>query len=232
MVEKAKSLKQFLYENGLGLATACLFLVFMGLQFLAGLFAFNEEQAQHGLATISMLKYIVEPHFWAGLLENWESEFLQMGLLIVMSEFLRQKGSAQSRKLKDREAEEQQQKEKVETEAREQGKTPRPVLAGGWRHRLYSNSLLLLFSFLFLLSFAGHVFASYLKTRQESLEHGDRLPSFLEYLTSGQLWFESMQNWQSEFLAMFSIVVFSIWLRAKNSTESKPVGAAHDYTGH
>ncbi len=224
--------RSFFYENGLSLTAIGLFLVFMILQVIAGHGAYNEEQRLHGEAMVSLGKYLGESHFWTALFENWESEFLQMGILVVMSERLRQLGSAQSRKLYDEESEDHQRDDEIEERARKEGKVPAPVKQGGWKLKLYSNSLLIVFMFLFVLSFIGHLIASYVKTRAEALEHNGPVPGLFDHFTSSELWFESMQNWQSEFLAVFAVVVLSIWLRAKDSAESKPVGAAHDYTGH
>lgn len=225
------TIKRVLYENGLSLVLILLFLVFCGLQVWSGFSSFNEEQILHDQATIAFSQYIQRPDFWAALFENWESEFLQMAVLVVLAEKLRQKGSAQSRALEDGREEEEKQKQEIEEEARRQGKVPGPVRVGGWKLKLYSNSLTLAFSVLFLLSFAGHLVASFLKSRDEDISFNKPPGGFWDHLTSGQFWFESMQNWQSEFLAVFSIVVLSIWLRAKDSPESKPVGAAHDHTG-
>jgi len=225
-------MRRIFYENGLSLVLLFLFLTFTVFQMVSGFNVFNEEQALHKSPHVEFFEYLSLPHFWSALFENWESEFLQMALLVVFSERLRQKGSAQSRKLYEEEKEEAAKEQQIEEEARKEGKTPGPVKKGGLVEKLYSNSLLLAFSILFVLSLIGHAVASYLMTRMEQLEHTAPPPGIFEFLKEPELWFESMQNWQSEFLAVFSIVVLSIWLRAKNSTESKPVGAAHDYTGH
>lgn len=227
----SRPVRSFLYNNGLSLVAGGFFVMFMVLQFFSGYGSFIHEQEKHGIPDISHIAYLIEPHFWSALFENWESEFLQMGLLVVASEKLRQKGSAQSRKLKDEEAEEEAEDREIEEQARLAGKSPGPVKVGGWRLKIYNNSLLLAFLTLFVLSFVGHITASFMKVRAEELQEGSSVPSFFAYAISSDFWFESMQNWQSEFLAMFSIVVLSIWLRAKGSAESKPVGAAHDYTG-
>lgn len=107
-----------------------------------------------------------------------------------------------------------------------------PVRKGGWILKLYKNSLSLAFLALFLVTFAGHAVSGARKYNQEQLAHGSgEQLSALEYMGRAQFWYESFQNWQSEFLAVFSIVVLSIWLRQWGSPESKPVHAAHDDTG-
>lgn len=232
MGRSSGTLKRIIYENGLSLSAGGLFLLFLILQGLAGHGAYNAEQVLHGNPVVSFGEYLKLPHFWSALFENWESEFLQMGLLVVLSEKLRQKGSAQSRKMHDQQVEEELRTNEIEAQARENGETPGPVKSGGWKLKLYSNSLLLAFSALFVVSFFGHIMASFIKERAEDGAHNGPVPTLLQYLSSSSFWFESMQNWQSEFLAMLSVIVLSIWLRAKNSTESKPVGAAHSYTGH
>jgi hypothetical protein len=227
-----EAIKQYFENNGLSLAAFSLFVIFAALQIFTGHHAFNADEMEHGRNGVSLVRYLNTPHFWEALFENWESEFLQMGVLIVLSEKLRQKGSAQSRKLKKDEAEEKLREKKIEDQARTAGKTPWMAQAGGWKRTIYANSLLLAFAGLFIASLLGHIIASYLRFKNETFEHGLDPGTIWSYLGSSKLWFESMQNWQSEFLAVFSIVFLSIWLRAKNSTESKPVGAAHDFTGH
>ena len=66
---------------------------------------------------------------------------------------------------------------------------------------------------------------------EEQTEHGEQAVSLLGFVGTSQFWFESFQNWQSEFLAVGTLAVLSIWLRQRGSPESKPVAAPHQETG-
>jgi hypothetical protein len=146
-----------------------------------------------------------------------------MGVFVVLTTFLFQKGSAASRDP------DEQSREKPR--GKDISHAPRPVRRGGWALFLYSHSLFIAFLLLFALSFAGHLVCGAQEHNEEALAHGQPAVTVLQYLGSPHFWFESFQNWQSEFLAIFSIVVLSIWLREKGSPESKPVEAPHEQTG-
>jgi len=198
-----------------------LFVGFMLGQVLTGLSASNTERLEEGLRPERLAAYLASGHFLSATFENWESEFLQMGMYVLLTVRLRQKGSAESRPLDP-----SQEEERVDP-----GPTPWPVRAGGCWKWLYGHSLALVYMLLFLGSFAGHVYGSWLQESDERIVHGDAPFSLLHHLGSAQLWFESMQNWQSEFLAVLSIVLLSIFLRQDKSPESKPVNAPHSQTG-
>lgn len=159
--------------------------------------------------------------------ENWESEFLQMGFYVILTVFLMQKGSSESKKHDGTdEVDEDPEKHRDDPDA------PAPVRSGGWKLALYKNSLSLAFLLLFAVSFAGHAASGARKHNAEQLAHGaGGTVSTLGYLLEAQFWYESMQNWQSEFLAVLAIAVLSIWLRQWGSPESKPVHAPHSETG-
>ncbi len=211
----------FVKRNGLSLVLLGLTLLFMVGQALSGHLAYNEELRQQGLAPLMFWEYLRSGHFVGALFENWESEFLQMGMYVLLTVKLRQWGSAESRPLPPDE----------EEETIAPGPTPWPVRACGLWLKLYEHSLALAFGLLFLVSFVLHALGSWRHALAERAMQ--RLPalSFLEHLASAQFWFESMQNWQSEFLAVFSLVVLTIWLRQKDSPQSKPVRAPHSQTG-
>lgn len=225
------TMRRFLYENGLSLALLALFLVCILGQSIAGLFQYNKTQEDHGEPPVSYREYVQTGHFVEATFENWESEFLQMAAFVFMTQVLRQKGSAESRKLKEEEAEEEAEDKKIEEEAAAQGKTPWPVRKGGLVLKLYENSLTIAFGLLFFISFYFHALGGVAEFNEEQQEHGQPGMSLGRFLFSSEFWFQSFQNWQSEFLAVFAIVILSIFLRDKDSAESKPVGAAHSHTG-
>ena len=222
-------MKKFLRENGLSLVWLGLFFVTFSIgQTVAGYRVYNEDQLEHGASAVGYLEYLRTAHFLEATLENWESEFLQMFLFIALTAFLYQKGSAESKRLEGNEP--------VDRDPRlSQHKTnaPWPVRKGGLVLRIYEYSLSLAFFLLFLICFFLHAAAGARLHNEEQLEHGsvDLVGSTLEYMATSQFWFESFQNWQSEFLAVGLMVVLSIWLRQRGSPESKPVDASHDTTG-
>ena len=144
-----------------------------------------------------------------------------MGMYVLLTVWLRQKGSAESRPLDPAK----------EDERVDQGPTPWPVRAGGMVKWLYANSLSGAFFALFLASFALHLTGSWRDALEQRVEKGLPPISWTEHLTGSELWFESFQNWQSEFLAVLAIVVLSIFLRQDKSPESKPLRAPHSQTG-
>ncbi len=211
----------FFRRNGLSLVLLLLFLAFLAGQVLTGFHASNEERAEQGLAAETMTAYLGSGHFISATFENWESEFLQMGMYVLLTVGLRQRGSAESRPLDPAD----------EDDDVEAGPTPWPVKAGRVWRCLYANSLALAYLGLFLLAFAGHAYGSWLHENEQRGAEGEQLLSLAQHLGGAQFWFESMQNWQSEFLAVLSIVVLSIFLRQDKSPESKPLTAPHSQTG-
>ncbi len=211
----------FIYRNGLSLVLLALFAASLAGQTLAGLRACNEELADKGAPTLSLGQYLESGHFVSATFENWESEFLQMGMYVLLTVVLRQRGSAESRPLDPA----------GEAKEIDAGTLPWPVRKGGFWKVLYANSLALAYVLLFLLTFAGHSYGSWKHENEQRLLEGQAGVGWAEHLGSPQFWFESMQNWQSEFLAVLSIVLLSIYLRQKDSPESKPVGAPHSQTG-
>lgn len=175
---------------------------------------------ESGLPPLSAIAYLQNPHFIQATFENWESEFLQMGIYVLLTVSLRQKGSSESKSLDEEEA--------VDREPKPHIHAPWPVKKGGIWLKIYSNSLSIVFFLLFLFSFVLHFYGSFQNHNEEQAEKSLPQASVSEYLSEPTFWFESFQNWQSEFLAVFSIVVLSIWLRQKGSPESKPVDAAYD----
>ena len=219
-------MKGFLRDNGLSLVLIALFVVFFVGQAVFGWLNYNDEQEEHHQPQIGFMQYLTTGAFGEAVFENWESEFLQMGLYVVLTAFLFQRGSSES---KDPDKKEEVN-ENADSKA-EGSDVPLPVKKGGLILMLYNHSLSLALILLFAISFVGHAVCGAKAHNEEALEHGRNAISVWQYLFTSQFWFESFQNWQSEFLAIFAIVVLSIWLREKGSSESKPVAAAHWETG-
>ncbi len=186
----------------------------------------NREAHLHGQIVLPFGSYLLTSHFLEATFENWESEFLQMAAYVVFTVFLYQRGSAESKDPDKKEA-----VDEVPRKHRFSGRAPLMVRLGGWRLKLYEHSLSLALFTLFLLSWLGHARAGFAEFNGELAEHGQPSISFGQYLGASRFWFESFQNWQSEFLAVATIVILSIWLREKGSPESKPVASPHSHTG-
>lgn len=217
-------MKTFLRNNGL---SVCFFLLFVAAfvgQIIFGFEEYNKDLLENGASTITLLSYFSTGHFIESTFENWESEFLQMALLVVMTIFLQQKGSSESKDF-DKE-------EEVDREPSANKKdAPWPVKKGGLILAIYKHSLTISLFLLFLLSFVAHFYGS-LKDENEQLSlKGMPLETASDYITDSRFWFESFQNWQSEFLSVFAIIVLSIYLRQIGSSQSKPVDAPHMETG-
>ena len=213
-------------NNSLSIVLGGLFLVSMIGQFFSGWWDFNNDALQHGSEMVGLSAYALSGHFWEATGENWESEFLQMSAFVLLTCFLRQKGSAESKRI--------DVVEDVDLDPRrfaDDPNAPWPVRRGGWILRLYENSLGLAFALLFLIAFAIHAFGGLVEYNQEQIDHGQAAVSLAGYVSSARFWFESFQNWQSEFLSLVLMVVATIHLRQRGSGESKPVHAAHDETG-
>jgi hypothetical protein len=213
-------------RNALGIVCFGIFVVFAVAMVLTGHQTFNQDQLEHGGQTVSLLSYLKQGHVWEALFENWESEFLQMAAYIVLTVYLIQKGSSES---KDPEKHEAVDDDPRDADLRHN--VPWPVKRGGAWLRLYENSLLLAFTALFLASMLGHALGGLAEHNADLEEHGQATMSLWSYVSGAQFWFESFQNWQSEFLAVFALVTLTIWLRQRGSPESKPVAQPHDATG-
>jgi hypothetical protein len=221
-------MKRIFRENGLSIVWLGLFFVtFIVGQTVSGYLHYNEDQRDHRQPEVSYVEYLKTPHFVEATMENWESEFLQMFLFITLTSFLYQKGSSESKKLDEKEAVDRDPRE-----SKDKKDAPYPVRKGGLILKLYEYSLSLAFLILFLICFFLHAAGGVREYNEEQLEHGSRAAvSTLGYILTSRFWFESLQNWQSEFLAVGLMVVLSIWLRQRGSPESKPVDAPHSQTG-
>jgi hypothetical protein len=209
-------------DNSLTIVLMLMFAISLGGQWFTGWQVANEDLQHHGGATISLFTYLRSSQFLSTLFENWESEFLQMAVYVVLTASLVQRGSSESR---DPDAPPRDILPSSDPEA------PGLARVGGWMGWLFAHSLGIALIALFLVSFLLHWSFSASAAADEAKDHGDAVRSTIEYLGDAQLWFESFQNWQSEFLSTAVLVVLSIFLRQKNSPESKPVAAPNSKTG-
>ncbi|HBK47162.1 MAG TPA: hypothetical protein DDZ67_12175 [Xanthomonadaceae bacterium] len=208
-------------RNGLSMTLLLLVAVFVAAQIGFGHSAYNEELLQNGQRPLDLLAYLHSGHFISALFENWESEFLQMGMYVLLTVKLRQAGSAESRPLDP-----SQEHPRIES-----GPAPWPVRKGGIWRVVYGQSLAIAFATLFLASFCLHAYGSWQLELAERSQAGYGPISLWQHLLGAEFWFESFQNWQSEFLAVFALVILTIWLRQKDSPQSKAVEAPHCQTG-
>ncbi|WP_342380124.1 hypothetical protein NVS55_11145 [Myxococcus stipitatus] len=216
--------KRFLRDNGLSIALLVLFGLSLIGHSIAGHLHSNEEAREHGQPLSSFGQYLTSGDFLESVFENWESEFLQMGAYVLLAALLFQRGSGESRDPDANPAEE-------EDDLKAEPDSPASVKRGGLRLKLYSHSLSITFLSLFVLSFVLHAWAGVAAHNKEAQQHGQPGKTLGEYFVSSTFWFESFQNWQSEFLSVATLVLLSIWLREKGSPESKPVKAPHSRTG-
>jgi hypothetical protein len=220
-------MKRFLRENGLGLGFGVLFLGTLVAQAIVGHADFNADQAAHHGDPIGFWRYVLSSSFGVDVLENWQSEYLQFTLYIVGTVWLLQKGSPESKELGEAGGgsdEEQKIGEHAGADA------PRWARVGGLRTRLYSNSLLIVMGTIFLFSWAGQSITGRVAYNAEQLDHQEAAISWAQYVVTPDFWNRTLQNWQSEFLAIGSMAVLAIYLRQRGSPESKPVGAPHSAT--
>ncbi|UTX49456.1 DUF6766 family protein [Chryseobacterium sp. MA9] len=212
----------FFYRNSLSIVLITLMIIFLTGQFFAGWKTENKELVESGQSALKISEYIHSGHFIQATFENWESEFLQMLLYILLTVSLRQKGSSESKSMTG--------KEDVDREPVAHPKAPWPVKKGGIWLRIYKHSLSLAFAFLFLVSFILHFYGSLKDFNNGQMMKSKPVITAIQYISESRFWFESFQNWQSEFLAVAFLVLLSVWLREKGSPESKPVDMPHDET--
>jgi uncharacterized protein DUF6766 len=217
-------MKKFLYHNSLSIVFFLLFIFALVGQAICGLKEYDKELIEQGASAINMQKYLSSGHFLQSTFENWESEFFQMALFVWLTIFLRQKGSSESKGFSG--------EEEVDREPSARRKdVPWPVKKGGILLAVYKHSLTISLFILFGLSFILHTYGSLKDENLQKSLKGEPLENLSDYLISSRLWFESFQNWESEFLSVFAIVVLSIYLRQIGSSQSKPVDAPHSETG-
>jgi hypothetical protein len=221
-------LRTILRDNGLSLFFAALFIGALVGQALTGVAQFNEEQEAAGLHPITLGQFVTSSAFGVDVMENWQSEYLQFLLFILATVWLVQRGSSESKKL-DEVGRETDEDQKVAGSATED--SPAWAKVRGWRLSVYSSSLSLVMGTIFVLSWLAQSIAGTTAYNEEQIRDLQDPVSWAEYVTHPDFWNRTLQNWQSEFLAVLSMVVFSIYLRERGSPESKLVGAPHDATG-
>ena len=219
-------MKKYIRNNSLTIVFLLLFFTALFFQIRAGFSVHNEELQQDGAAPMAFSQYLTSGHFISSTFDNCESEFLHMALFVILTIFLYQKGSSES---KDPDSKDE---EEVDREPDPNKKdAPWPVKRGGVWLAIYKHSLTIALLLLFIISFAIHFYGSLKDENEELLLKHQPPERAASYFTNAKFWFESMQNWQSEFLSVFAIVMLSIYLRQKGSPQSKPVDAPHMETG-
>ena len=221
-------MKRFLRENSLGLVFGLLFLIVLCAQAVAGHADFNEQQLTQGLPPVSLGRYITSASFGTDVAENWQSEYLQFFMYTFLTVWLLQKGSPESKSL-DKPGRETDEEQKVGRYAEKD--SPKWARVGGWRQTLFSNSLGLVMGLLFVGSWLAQSVAGRVGFNEEQLGNQQDPVSWGQYLAEPDFWNRTLQNWQSELLAVASIAILAIYLRQRGSPQSKPVGAAHTATG-
>jgi hypothetical protein len=215
-------------DNSLSLFFLVLFLAALLGQSYVGHLEYNEELQAHDDPTTSWGRYVVSSHFGAAVMENWQSEFLQFSLFIAATIWLLQRGSNESKKPDEMglESDEQQRVGRYASE-----RAPAWARVKDWRYKVYSNSLLIVMTALFFGSWFAQSVNDWTQYNSAQRDHQESTVSWLTYIGSPDFWEKTLQNWQSEFLAVGTLAVFTIYLRQRGSPESKPVGAPHDETG-
>ncbi len=221
-------MRSFLRLNSLSLFFLVIFLATVVAQSIVGVHEYNEEASAHDQDEISWGRYVRTSTFGAALLENWQSEWLQFFLFILATVWLLQQGSPES-KQPDQAGLESDKEQKIGRHA--DARSPAWATFDDWRTRLYENSLILAFGFIFLASWFVQSVTGWSEYNSEQEEHGKPTVTWATYLSRPAFWERTLQNWQSEFLAVGTMAVFAVYLRQRGSPESKPVGSAHDETG-
>lgn len=219
---------RFLKDNGLSLAFGLIFLATLVLQAISGHNSVNHQQILHHGDPISLLHYVTSAVFWADVMENWQSEYLQFSLYIFATIYLVQKGSTESKDL-DAAGLESDEQQKVGPHA--EPDSPKWAKVGGLRTAIFSNSLLLVMTAIWIASWLAQSITGRIAYNADQLDHQSLPVSWTTYVTTADFWNRTLQNWQSEFLAVGSMVILSVYLRQRGSPESKPVGAPHAETG-
>jgi Domain of unknown function (DUF6766) len=218
--------RSFFHRNSLSIVLFSVFALAVVGQALAGWKALEHELAIDRLPPLRLLDYLGTGHFRSALFENWESEFLQLSAYVLLTIFLRQKGSPESKDLEGK-AEQDADPSEGQTDPH----APGLIRQGSIVRWLYANSLGLALGLLFVVSFVLHLLGSTQLANEEAAREGQPPITVSENLSEPQFWYESFQNWQSEFFAVGVFIVLGVYLRQRGSPESKPVTAPHDATG-
>jgi len=220
--------RTFVKHNSLSVFFLALFLAAVILQAFAGHADFNEDADRHGNPHMSLGRYVLSSEFGAAVMENWQSEYLQFTLIILTTVWLLQRGSPESKPL-DRAGGESDEAQQVGPHAGRN--SPRWAKGSGLPRKLYENSLLIVMGTIWLGSWFAQSVTGVNQYNTERLDHHQLPVSWFEYLSRPDFWESTLENWQSEFLAVGSMAILAVYLRQRGSPESKPVGAPHDATG-
>ncbi len=221
-------MRPWVKDQSLTLFFLAIFALSLVGQSFAGLHDFNEEQASHGGEQYSYGRFLVSSEFGGDVMENWQSEFLQFSLIILVTVWLVQRGSTESKKVEEAGAMSDKE-ERVGEHA--PAKAPRWAKVKDWRLKLYENSLGLAMLTIFFGTWFAQSLTNWTAYNHQQAEHGEPAVTWVSFLGRADFWNRTLQNWQSEFLAVATMAAFSIYLRQRGSPESKPVGAPHDETG-
>jgi len=221
-------MRRFLKENSLSIFFLVLFLAALAGQAIAGHADFNEQAIRHGDPEMSLSRYVLSSEFGVDVMENWQSEYLQFTLLVVTTVWLLQRGSPESKEL-DKAGRETDEQQKVGKYA--QQNSPRWAKVSGIRRTIYENSLLLVMGTIWLGTWFAQSVAGLAQYNSDRLDHHLDTVGWLSYLGRPDFWNRTLQNWQSEFLAVGSMAILAVYLRQRGSPNSKPVGAPHTSTG-
>jgi hypothetical protein len=221
-------MRRFLKEQSLSIVFLLLFLAALAGQAVAGHADFNEQQVLHGDPTMTMGRYVVSSEFAVDVMENWQSEYLQFTLFILLTVWLLQKGSPESKEL-DKAGLESDEEQKVGGHA--QQNSPGWAKVGGIRRTIYENSLLIVMGACWLGTWFAQSVTGRVQYNSDRLDHHLDPVSWVTYLGRPDFWNRTLQNWQSEFLAVGSMAILAVYLRQRGSPESKPVGSPHEATG-
>jgi hypothetical protein len=220
-------MRRFARENSLSLFFLTIFLLTLVGQSFAGQHKYNAVQIEHDGVPVSWWAYVTSSGFGSAVMENWQSEFLQFSLFIAATIWLVQKGSNESKVLKDAGLEPKTQQQIGRNASSE---SPRWAKLDDWRTRIYENSLLLVMTAIFFATWLAQSLNNWREFNDDARQHGGQAIGWTNYLGNADFWERTLQNWQSEFLAVGTMVVFTIYLRQRGSPESKPVGAPHKET--
>jgi hypothetical protein len=220
-------MKRFLRDNGLSAGFGLIFLAALVGQAFAGQSDFNHRQLAEGGRELSLLQYLTSSDFAVNVAENWQSEYLQFFLYVFATVWLVQRGSPESKPMDEigTESDKQQKLGRYATED-----SPEWARAGGWRTALFSRSLGIAMAVVFLLSWLAQSISGLSVYNAELIADLQDPVSWAGYISSAEFWNRTLQNWQSEFLAVGSLAVLSVYLRQRGSPESKPVGTSHGTT--
>ncbi len=221
-------MSRWIRENSLTLVFLTLFVGSVVGQALVGHADFDHEQVAHRDETLSLWRYVTSSAYWVDVMENWQSEYLQFTLFILGTVWLVQRGSTES-KPPGEEGLESDEEQKLGEHA--EPDSPKWAKAGGLRTLIYSNSLVVVMASIWVGSWFAQLVTGRVEYNADQLDHHEEAVSAWQYAGSSDFWNRTLQNWQSEFLAIASMAVFSIWLRQRGSSQSKPVGSPHAATG-